>query len=179
MILKNSFFVILSLAFIACFFSDCATPPARPALDHPNLRRYNDHQINQIIITAWEHFSNKNYESAALDFERLIKKDYSDDDILFGAAISNFHTANKKKALDFCSAALEKNPLHFEALYLRANIYNSIGKPDAALKDFKALALMEFKKDLICGYYFHENDLAGKKAFDEKKSLSRAALTAF
>ncbi len=170
---------MLALASIAYFFSACATHPARQALDHPNLRRFSDHQINQIIITAWEHFSNKNYESAALDFERLIKKEYSDDDILFGAAISNFHTSNKKKALDFCNAALEKNPLHFEALYLRANIYTAIGKPDSALKDFKALAVMEFKKDLVCGYYFHENDLAGKKAFDEKKSLSRAALNAF
>lgn len=161
---------------LSCFFATCATPPARPKLDHPNLRRFSEHQINQIIITAWEHFSNKNYESAVLDFERLIKKEYSDDDILFGAAISNFYCANKKKALDFSSAALAKNPLHFEALYLRATIYNALGKPDAALQDFKTLASMEFKKELVCGYYFYENDIAGKKAFDEKKLLALTAL---
>ncbi len=171
-------FILMMISFVI-FFPTCTTVPSRPTLDHPNLRRFNDHQINQIVITAWEHFSNKNYESAALDFERLIKKNYSDDDILFGAAITNFRITNKKKALDFCSAALEKNPLHFEALFLRAQIYNALGKPNAALKDFKSLASMEFKKELVCGYYFHENDLAGKNAFEEKKSLSRAALSAF
>lgn len=170
------FSIPVLLLSLACFFATCATPPSRPALDHPNLRRFNDHQINQIIITAWEHFSKKNFESAALDFERLIKKDYSDDDILFGAAISHYYTANKKKALEYCSAAIEKNPLHFEALYLRANLHQSLGRLDAARKDFKALASMEFEKDLVCGYYFHDNDLAGKKAFEEKKSQALAAL---
>ncbi|MCX7680107.1 MAG: tetratricopeptide repeat protein [Spirochaetes bacterium] len=168
--------VLLILAVSTSIFLFCTISKRKHSLDHPNLRRFNDHEINNIIITAWEQVSMKNYESAALDFERLIKKDYIDDDILFGAAISHYFTRKKTKALEFCTAALEKNPQHFEALFLRAQIYNDLGNTNAARTDFKKLATMEFHKDLICGYYFFDNDIANKQIFESRKRAAFEAL---
>ncbi len=151
--------------------------PSRPSgLDHPNLRRFPDHAINQIIITAWEHYKKGNFESAALDFERLLRKSYVDDDILFGAGISWHRHANPAKALAYCSGAIEKNPAHFEALLLRAEIQRSLGRDEKARTDLEKIASMEFVKDLVCGLYFDENDLAGRAVFDRRKARAKALL---
>lgn len=173
-----------SLKFRACAIIlllaaalSCRTAPAgRTGLDHPNLRRFPDHDINQIIITAWENFKKSNYESAALDFERLLRKSYVDDDILFGAGISWASHANPAKALAYCTGAIEKNPGHFEALMLRAGIYRSLGKEEKARADLETVASMNYGKPLVCGYYFDDNDLADRAKFDARKAQAKRML---
>ena len=157
----------------------CSTPPVERSgggLDHPNLRRFSDHQINQIIITAWENVKAGNYESAALDFERLIKKEYIDDDILYGAGIAWFRYSNPKKALHYTTGAIEKNPLHFEALFLRAQIFDGMNRRDYAVKDLRKIVSMSFTSNLVCGLYFDDNDIANRSRFEERKTRAEKTL---
>ncbi len=165
---------ILFSGFVTC----ATTPEDRPAggLDHPNLRRFKDHHINQIIITAWENIKKGNYESAALDFERLIKKDYIDDDILFGAGVAWLRQSNAKKALQYTTGAIEKNPLHFEAFFLRAQIYDGMNKREYAVKDLKQIVSMSFTSNLVCGLYFDDNDIADRTRFDARKARAEKLL---
>ena len=169
--------IILSLALLLAHVLSCKTETVRrTGLDHPNLRRFDDHQINQVIITAWDNFSRNNYEAAALDFERLLHKSYVDDDILFGAGISWYRHSNAKKALAYSTGALEKNPGHFEALMLRAAVYQGLGRMELARKDLEKIAGMNFEKPLVCGYYFDENDIAGRVKFDARKAQAKKML---
>jgi len=167
--------LLAALIIIPTAFS-CKTAAPRQGLDHPNLRRFDNHQINQIIITAWDNFDKGNYEASALDFERLINKSYIDDDILFGAAIAYYNSSTPRKALAYSTGALEKNPGHFEALILRSTVYLNLGKPEAARKDLEKLVAMKFEKDLVCGYYFDENDIAGRSKFEARKTQARKEL---
>jgi len=80
------------------------------------------------------------------------------------------------KALAYCSGAIEKNPAHFEALLLRAEIQRSLGRDEKARTDLEKIASMEFVKDLVCGLYFDENDLAGRAVFDSRKARAKALL---
>ena len=169
--------IILSLALLLAHVLSCKTETVRRSgLDHPNLRRFDDHNINQVIITAWDNFSRNNYEAAALDFERLLHKSYVDDDILFGAGISWYRHSNAKKALAYSTGALEKNPGHFEALMLRAAVYQGMGRMELARKDLEKIAEMNFEKPLVCGYYFDENDIAGRVKFDARKAQAKKML---
>ncbi len=172
---QRAAFITLML-LVAGAFSCNTVSPVLQGLDHPNLRRFDDPQINQIIITAWENFDRGNFEASALDFERLINKDFIDDDILFGAAIAHYKGANPRKALAFCTGAIEKNAGHFEALILRSAVYMNLGKTEPARKDLEKLAAMEFEKDLVCGYYFKDNDIAGREIFVARKKQARKGL---
>jgi hypothetical protein len=137
----------------------------KKTVDHPNLRRYQDPVINNIIITAWENVQKRNYETAALDFERLSGKGYDDDDILFGAGIAFYRHHDLKKARIFAGRALEKNPGHFEALFLRASVLKDVNLVRESDADLRALLSMSYTRPLICGYYFNENDLATQTHF--------------
>lgn len=167
---------LLFILFLAPALSCKTETLRRSGLDHPNLRRFDDHNVNQVIITAWDNFSKGNYESAALDFERLLHKSYVDDDILFGAGISWYRHSNAKKALAYTTGALEKNPGHFEALLLRASVYQGLGRTEQARRDLEKIAGMNYEKPLVCGFYFDENDIAGKVKFDARKSQAKKML---
>ncbi len=144
--------------------------------DHPNLRRFRDHQVNQIIIGAWENMQKRNYESAGLDFERLSRKGYIDDDILFGAGIAYYRQNDLRKAKRYSTEALEKNPDHFEARYLRALVNRDLNLISASRDDLRALLSMSYAKPLVCGLYFTENDLADEMKFKRRVGEARFLL---
>jgi tetratricopeptide (TPR) repeat protein len=165
--------ILVSVLSFSCKTQDVA----KSILDHPNLRRFGEHQINQIIIDAWGNFYIKKYEAAALDFERLIKKDYIDDDILFGAGISYYNHYEIIKAKFYIDEAIKHNPNHFEALYLRSFIYNRINNKKAGIIDLRQLLSIDYKKGLICGYYFNENDIADEHKLKIRKEQAERILT--
>lgn len=167
---QNTTAYALLFLSVALLFA-CSSPrPVGPGsykktADHPNLRRYQDPVINNIIITAWENVQKRNYETAALDFERLSGKGYDDDDILFGAGIAFYRHHDLKKARIFAGRALEKNPAHFEALFLRASVLKDVNLVRESDADLRALLSMSYTRPLVCGYYFNENDLATQSHF--------------
>ena len=166
--------VTLLLMLVSAVVLSCKQENVRkPGLDHPNLRRFKSHQINQIIIDAWEHVHLGRFESAALDFERLVKKNYVDDDILFGAGYTFFQLNNIIKARGYADEALRLNPDNFEALFLRAQIHLRQRNPKAAAGDIKILLALNITKPLVCGYYFTENDLATPEKLDRRKEETR------
>ena len=146
-----------------------AKKKATPDLYHPNLQRFKEHEINQVIITAWENFSRQKYEAAALDFERLIKKDYVDYDILYGAGISFYMTNKIGKSIEYLDRAIKERPDHYEALFLRAKIHLRRKKRVQALWDLKEILLIDYDKTLVCGFYFHENDISTREKLETRK----------
>jgi tetratricopeptide (TPR) repeat protein len=171
--------IFCASAFISCKSPEPVKSPIavitiKPRSNHPNLRRFGDNQIDQIVINAWENFQNKKYEQAALDFERLIKKKYSDDDIYFGAGISFYHYSDLKKAALYTMEALKLNPAHFEAMYLMASIQRSMKNPSVSRKYLENVISCRYEKKLICGYYFDEDDIAdGSKLKGRQEEASR------
>ncbi len=172
-------FVVCALSEMFVSASCSHTPAVREqpvSLGHPNLRRFRDHQVNQIIIGAWENIQKGNCESAGLDFERLSRKGYIDDDILFGAGIAYYRQNDLRKTKRYSTEALEKNPYHFEARYLRAMVNRDLNLVSAARDDLRALLSMSYAKPLVCGLYFTENDLADEMKFKRRVSEARSLI---
>ncbi|MGB4268332.1 MAG: tetratricopeptide repeat protein [Spirochaetota bacterium] len=145
---------------------------------HKNLWRFNDPYINQTIINAWENVYKRRYEWAALDFTRLIQKNYIDYDILFGAGVSYYFMNESKKAIAYFTQAIEKNPYHFEAYYFRAKLFLSQGAHAKAKQDLEAIIDMKYDEPLICGYYFTNDDVADIGIFKSRQKEARSLLMA-
>jgi tetratricopeptide (TPR) repeat protein len=180
-IIIPALFIFLTAAASGVFVSaSCSNAPIvrekAVVRNHPNLRRFRDHQVNQIIIGAWENMQKRNYESAGLDFERLTRKGYTDDDILFGAGIAYYRQNDLRKAKRYSTDALDKNPNHFEARYLRALVNRDLNLVSAFRDDLRALLSMSYTKPLVCGLYFTENDLADEMKFKRRVSEARSLL---
>lgn len=151
-------------------------PAAETPRDHPNLCRYGDPRINSIIIGAWHSVQKKDFESASLDFERLLNKKYVDYDILFGAGLAFYRTGDARKASGFLDRALELRPDHFEALFLKAKILAETGKGREARRCLGEILELSVGEPLICGYYFTENDIAGAPKLAARKAAARKLL---
>ncbi len=145
---------------------------------HKNLWRFNDPYINQTIVNAWENVYKHRYEWAALDFTRLIHKNYIDYDILYGAGLAYFFMNDEKKALDYFTQAIEKNPNHFEAYYFRAKLFLNQGNKVKAKHDLNAIINMEYKEPLICGYYFNNDDVADSTILKNRQKEARTIILA-
>ncbi len=145
---------------------------------HKSLWRFNDPYINQTIINAWENVYKRRYEWAALDFTRLMQKNYIDYDILFGAGLSYYFMNESKKAMDYFTQAIEKNPRHFEAYYFRAKLFLSQGAHAKAKQDLEAIVYMKYDKPLICGYYFTNDDIADMHIFKSRQKEASSLLMA-
>jgi len=145
---------------------------------HKSLWRFNDPYINQTIINAWENVYKRRYEWAALDFTRLIQKNYIDYDILFGAGLSYYFMNESKKAMDYFTQAIEKNPHHFEAYYYRAKLFLSQGAHAKAKQDLEAIIYMKYDEPIICGYYFTNDDIADIHVFKSRQKEAQSLLMA-
>jgi len=167
---KNTSYIIVIL--LIAFFQ-CSTVKT---IKHKNLCRFNDPYINQTIVNAWENFHKSRFEWAALDFTRLIQKNYIDYDILFGAGLAYFFMNDTAKALDYFTQAINKNPYHFEAYYLRAKIYLQMGNKAKAKDDCLKIVSMGYPNMLICGYYYNNNDIADTKALQARKKEAQLLL---
>lgn len=154
----------------------CSSSELKFTGNHENLRRYKNPDINEIIISGWEHIQKNNYEWALLDFKRLIQKDYIDYDILFGAGIAHYYQGLFSESVNFFNRALEENPGHFEALYYRANANIQLGNRSEAVNDFTKLLSVEYSQTLVCGLYFFSNDIATDNILKNRKHEARQYL---
>lgn len=145
---------------------------------HKNLWRFNDPYINQTIVNAWENVYKRRYEWAVLDFTRLIQKNYIDYDILFGAGLAYYFMNETKKALDYFTQAIEKNPNHFEAYYFRAKLLLSQGEKIKAKHDLEVIVAMKYDEPLICGYYFNNEDIADIHVLKARQKEAQSLLVA-
>ena len=145
---------------------------------HNNLWRFNDPYINQTIVNAWENVYKRRYEWAALDFTRLIQKNYIDYDILFGAGMAYYFMNDNKKALDYFTQAIEKNPKHFEAYYFRAKLFISQGDKVKAKRDLDAIVSMKYDEPLLCGYYFNNEDIADIHVLKSRQKEAQSLIMA-
>ena len=158
------------------FLISCSSSQVAVTGDHENLRRYDDPDINEIIISGWKHVYRENYEWGGLDFKRLIQKKYIDDDILFGAGVAHYYQGLFNKAEGFFTRALVKNPDHFEAMYYRARTYLNTGKRSLAKKDFQKILDITYTEPLVCGLYFASDDIASENMLKLRKEQSRSYL---
>jgi len=154
----------------------CSSSDLKNTGNHENLRRYKNPDINEIIINGWESIQKNNYEWAGLDFKRLIQKDYIDYDILFGAGIAHYYRGLFTQSVIFFTRTLKENPLHFEALYYRANAHLQLGNRSEAVNDFKKILSVEYSQPLVCGLYFFSNDIATEKMLKTRKHEARQYL---
>lgn len=166
-VLMPVFLVLCALIVPACKTADTARNPAYKNV-HPHLCRYTP-PVNEILVTAWGQFAATQYETAALDFERLIAKGYCDDDIYFGAGISRYRAGDKQKALGYLTRAIEFNSGHFEARVFRIRIYRELCKNAAAQLDADYIQKISCGKPLVCGMYYDKNDLAGCDILEARK----------
>ncbi len=143
---------------------------------HKKLWRFDDPYINQTIVNAWENVYKRRYEWAALDFTRLIQKNYIDYDILFGAGLSYYFMHDAIKAIDYFTQAIEKKPNHFEAYYFRAKLYLSQGQKVKAQQDLEAILGIQYDEPLICGYYFNNDDSADSAILKSRQKEAQSLL---
>lgn len=170
--LKSIYFFLL----LAAFLVSCATSRMTVTGNHENLRRYDNPDINEIIISGWNHVYRENYEWGGMDFTRLIQKKYIDDDILFGAGIACYYQGIFQEAEKYFSRAIDKNPDHFEAVYYRARTYLNIGKKALAERDFQRILDLKYTEPLVCGLYFAGNDIASENMLKLRKDEARRYL---
>lgn len=172
---KNSFIIFICLfIFNACTSKSKDTKsPLKPSYNFvfPN-KRFDTPEINNIAITAWKNFHKKQFEQAALDFERLYNKDFVHYDSTFGAGISFMKFYNLKKALKFFTLTIDKFPEHFEARYHRALLNIEIKNFSEARKDLESLLAIKDTSFFICGLHPQDkvNDEILKKR--QKKALT-------
>lgn len=168
--------LLMALGVIA----GCAGTPAekKPSSSsfHPNLQRYPDPEINKVIILAWGKVQNGEFESAAIDFEQLVRNKYEDYDIDFGAGLCFHRSGNQRKALDYLGRAIAKRPDHFVALFQRADAYLRMNNHGAARRDLRQIIELRLTEKLVCGYYFNDNDLATATDLETTKMQARALL---
>ncbi|MGQ9843858.1 MAG: tetratricopeptide repeat protein [Spirochaetota bacterium] len=145
---------------------------------HKNLWRFNDPYINQTIVNAWENVYKRRYEWAALDFIRLIQKNYIDYDILFGAGLAYYFMNDNTKALDYFTQTIEKNHNHFEAYYFRAKLFLSQGEKVKAKRDLEIIVNINYDKPLLCGYYFNKEDIADIHILKSRQKEAQSLIVA-
>lgn len=167
--------ILFTICMVSILLSQCSSVQHGK---HKNLWRFNDPYINQTIVNAWENVYKRRYEWAALDFTRLIQKNYIDYDILFGAGLSYYFMNESKKAMDYFTQAIEKNPHHFEAYYYRAKLLLSQGAHAKAKQDLEAIIYMKYDEPLICGYYFTNDDIADIHVFKSRQKEAQSLLMA-
>lgn len=141
-----------------------------------HLWRFNDPYVNQVIQNGWENINGGRYELAAMDFTRLIQKQYSDYDILFGAGLAYYCMHDITKALVYLNESIKDNPQHFEAYYYRAKIYIALGNYTLAQHDLQTLSALSYDKPLICGYYKETNDIAQPWVLVQRKKEASSLL---
>jgi tetratricopeptide (TPR) repeat protein len=139
---------------------------------HKYFQRYQSLKINSINIKAWENFHKKEFEQAALDFERLYLKKYRHYDSTFGAGLSFMKYYNLNKSLKYLNITLRKRPNHFEAIYFRALINIEIKNYAQARKDLTNLLTIKKTSKFLCG--LHLQDVASQKILKKrhKEALS-------
>ncbi|MCX8123426.1 MAG: hypothetical protein N3F66_04595 [Spirochaetes bacterium] len=166
-------YIVYLLCIMTLLFLQCTSAKH---ISHKNLWRFDDPYINQTIVNAWENINKRRYEWAALDFTRLIQKNYVDYDILFGAGLAHFFMNDAKKALDYLTLAIEKNPKHFEAYYFRAKLFLRQNDTLNAKHDLGAIITMKYTEPLICGWYYNDNDIADNNALKTRQKEAQALL---
>lgn len=131
-------------------------------------KRYDDPTINAVINGAWSNYTAARYEQSKLDFDRLIAKGYTHYDVLFGAGCANMKYYDLRKALGFLDRCIAERKDHFEALFLRAEIYRQMKDFPRARADLEAVLSIQNISPVICGLYPGEYadraDLAKRKA---------------
>ncbi len=166
---------VIVVPFLIILLS-CGSSDKKSSGNHENLRRYKNHDINEIIISGWEHIHKKNFEWGSLDFKRLIQKNYKDDDILFGAGLAQYYQGLFTDSEKLFTMAIKENPAHFEAIYYRANVYMHLGNRAAAARDFKTIVSLKYSQPLVCGLYFSSNDIAEAHILETRKHEARQHL---
>ncbi|MBN1499440.1 MAG: hypothetical protein JW982_04770 [Spirochaetes bacterium] len=175
----KKFLILVQTAVMAFFIISCTGQNSnlsgmteKPKITEPvkiikKRIRIDDPSLNAIVITAWENYHLGRYEQSALDFERLYKKGYDHYDILFGAGISFFKYYDLQKSIRYLDLAIEKNPEHFMAIYIKGIYFNNLKKYTEAKKNFSAVLLLDLQNNFTCGYYSKDyadkNDLADLK----------------
>jgi tetratricopeptide (TPR) repeat protein len=166
--------ILLTVPLVSCSTSQKSVLRPLPPKVEQRIRRYPDPEINEVVASAWNSYSNGRYEQSALDFERLIKKGYDHYDILFGAGCANMKYYDFKKALSILSKCISERSDHFEALFFRAEIYRQMMDYTKARADLEMLLTIEPSSPLICGLY--QSDVADRTALSRRKDEARAIL---
>jgi tetratricopeptide (TPR) repeat protein len=160
-VVQIRYLIITALIFIAVAPATCVSPRKSASVsvektDRRIAKRYSDPAINETIWMAWNHYAEKRYEQALLDFERLIAKRYDHFDVLFGAGMSSLEIGDLRKAEDWFSQCLKKNPGHFEAHYFRAETYRRMNDVTRARADLEVLFTDSMQTPLLCGLHVGE-----------------------
>lgn len=161
--------LLLALPAVSCGTSAPAvkhkTPHVKP---DTRAKRYDDPSINAVINGAWSNYAASRYEQSKLDFDRLIAKGYTHYDILFGAGCANMKYYDLRKALGFLDRCIAERKDHFEALFLRAEIYRQMKDFPKARADLEAVLAIENVSPVICGLY--PGEYADRGALAKRKA---------
>jgi len=85
---------------------------------------------------------------------------------------------DEKKALDYFTQAIEKNPNHFEAYYFRAKLFLSQGDKVKAKQNLEVIVTMKYDEPLICGYYFNKEDIADIHVLKSRQKEAQSLIMA-
>lgn len=146
--------LLIALPAVSCGTAKPAEKAVK-SVPRPDTRakRYEEPEINAVISGAWAHYTNARYEQSKLDFDRLIAKGYTHYDVLFGAGCANMKYYDLRKALSYLDRCIAERKDHFEALFLRAEIYRQMKEFAKARADLETILAIEPASPVICGLY--------------------------
>lgn len=142
MLFTGSFITILGIALCVSFnFLGCSNITASHGIpsSFKNKDQYlGDHEkVYSYFCAGYFLMLSKDWEAAALNFEKAFKYDHSSDRIIRHLATCYFQLGKNDRATDFVEKLVRMKPQEFNVRYTLATLYENSGKRKDAIAEYE------------------------------------------